>query len=533
MVSPMQTLRHVVAGSDFSEHADAALELGRKHGDTNVQSIALTFKGSALVRKGRWEEGLALFDEATASAVSGELDPKTACDVYCNTIATCRELADYARAAQWTEQADRFMARNDINGYRGACRLHRAELKRLHGSWDEAEQEVLDACKELEDFRLLDITGEAYYELGELRLNMGDIDRAEEAFHRAYGFGKTPQPGLALVQLARGRLDEAGESITRALAPGDEHDGSDQLERARMLPARVEIAIAGDDLETARTALAELDDIAGRFASPSLSAGALTAHGRLELAEARLDAAVRTFDRAWRSWQEIDLPFESARARMLLGVARIEAGDRSTGVLDVKAARSVFERLGARRDLAQADQVLGGETAPATVRVTRTFMFTDIVTSTDLLELIGDQAWEELLRWHDRTLRETFIRHGGQEVRKLGDGFFVSFTQAGPALDCAMAVQQRLASHRREHGFAPWVRIGVHTSEAGHDGDDYSGLGVHLAARVGGAADREEILVSEAARQAAGPGDHVFSSNRRVTVKGIREPVEVHTLEWR
>src|SRR6185436_13299260 len=98
----------------------------------------------------------------------------------------------------------------------------------------------------------------------------------------------------------------------------------------------------------------------------------------------------------------------------------------------------------------------GEATAPtsgrAEERVTRTFMFTDIVTSTDLVGLIGDEAWNELLRWHDRELRAAFARHAGEEANHTGDGFFAAFGRAGDAIDCAVDIQRLLVRHRREHG---------------------------------------------------------------------------------
>jgi class 3 adenylate cyclase len=523
------------------ELADEAIALGRAHGDTDVQSIALAFKGSALVRKGQWAEGVALFDEATASAVSGELDPKTACDVYCNTIASCRLLSDHRRAGEWTEQADRWMARQEIRGYRGACRLHRAELKRLQGSWAEAEQEVKSACTELEEFRLLDVVGEAHYELGELRLHMGDLVAAEESFNRAYEFGRDPQPGLALLLLARGETEEAARAIGQTLSGDGAEPGAgaaqDVLNRTHLLPAQVEIALAGGDLDTARAAVEEMEGIVDGYDNAALRAASLNCRGALQLAERNTAEAVATLGQAWRLWQEIELPYESARARLLLGSARIAAGDDKAGRLDVRSARTVFERLGAAIDLRAADEILGGDDGSRPRghrdRVVMTFMFTDIVTSTDLVGLIGDEAWEELLRWHDRTLRATFAIHGGEEVRHTGDGFFVAFADAGVAADCAVDIQRRLADHRRQHGFAPWVRIGLHTAEATYQAGDYSGKGVHVAARVGGIADREQIVISQTAAAAAGAIRFPLTEPRVVSLKGVTEPLQVSTLEWR
>jgi class 3 adenylate cyclase len=163
-------------------------------------------------------------------------------------------------------------------------------------------------------------------------------------------------------------------------------------------------------------------------------------------------------------------------------------------------------------------------------RVVKTFMFTDIVKSTNLLEALGDQFWEPLLRWHDQTLRSLFVAHQGEEVVTTGDGFFVGFESPDAALACATAIQQKLAEHRREHGFAPQVRIGVHASGATQVGRNFSGKGVHEAARIAALAEGGEILASlETARSAAG---FKFSEARTVTLKGIAEPVETVLVDW-
>ncbi|HEY5578923.1 MAG TPA: hypothetical protein VIL12_04460, partial [Acidimicrobiia bacterium] len=398
-------------------HVDAALALGVKHGNRDVQSLARSIKGIALIYRGEWREGLKLIDEATAAAMAGELNLRAASDIYCNTIAACRSLADYRRAGEWTDEADRWMRRQAVGGYPGICRVHRAELKRLRGLWPEAEQEARHACDELLHFHIMDAVGFAQYEVGEVRLRMGDLVAAEEAFNRAYEYGTDPQPGLALLRLARGEIEEAARSISRSLAGegGDPSAGDQQnfLERVRLLPAQVVISLAAGDLETARKATEELEDIAGRYESVAIQAAALTARGDLLLMEGNSREAVRALGKGWRLWQQIELPFESARARVLLGRAHAAAGDQTSARLDLRAARAVFQRLGAANDLQRVDEILGEEEGLAHVegrRLTKTFMFTDIVTSTDLVGLIGDDAWQELLRWHDRELRSSFVR---------------------------------------------------------------------------------------------------------------------------
>jgi class 3 adenylate cyclase len=173
---------------------------------------------------------------------------------------------------------------------------------------------------------------------------------------------------------------------------------------------------------------------------------------------------------------------------------------------------------------------LRGKTA-AGRRVMKTFMFTDIVKSTNLAEAMGDAAWSELLRWHDETLRSLFVAHKGEEVSSTGDGFFVGFDSPEAALTCAVAIQRRLADHRRQHGFAPEVRIGLHASGAARVGRTFHGKGVHEAARIAGLAAGGEILASKATVGSGAP--YPSSEPRTVTLKGISEPMEIVTIDWR
>jgi class 3 adenylate cyclase len=158
-------------------------------------------------------------------------------------------------------------------------------------------------------------------------------------------------------------------------------------------------------------------------------------------------------------------------------------------------------------------------------------MFTDIVDSTRLVEVLGDDAWGNLLDWHDRTLRQCFHGHNGREINHEGDGFFVSFTDSSDAVECAIAIQRTLADHRREHGFAPQVRIGVHATEAVDLGDDYLGKGVHEAARVGAAAGAGEILVTAAVID-SGTDHFQVRNHRELGLKGLSAAVEVASVDW-
>jgi adenylate cyclase len=170
---------------------------------------------------------------------------------------------------------------------------------------------------------------------------------------------------------------------------------------------------------------------------------------------------------------------------------------------------------------------LRGKDAPR--RVEKTFMFTDIERSTVLVDALGDEAWEGVLRWHDETLRSLFIAHKGEEVVATGDGFFVGFDSPDDALACAVAIQRRFSEQRRTQGFAPKVRIGVHASGATQVGRNFSGKGVHEAARIAALADGDQIVAS---RSTAADGRFAISASRSVTLRGTSEPIEIVAVDW-
>jgi len=172
---------------------------------------------------------------------------------------------------------------------------------------------------------------------------------------------------------------------------------------------------------------------------------------------------------------------------------------------------------------------LRGPAGESSRRVARTFMFTDIVRSTALAEALGDEAWESLLRWHDQTLRALFVAHEGMNVATRGDGFLVTFESPDAGLGCAVAIQRKLSEHRQSHGFAPQVRIGLHTADATQVGQDFLGVGVHEASRIADLAQGGEIVAS---RQTVEGTRFRASSPREARLKGIADTVEVVTIEW-
>ena len=279
-----------------------------------------------------------------------------------------------------------------------------------------------------------------------------------------------------------------------------------------------------------------MESIAATYDTPTLHAAADTARGEVLLAAGDAKAAARILRSGVKRWQDVEAPYEAARARVLLGQAIAIQGDQEGAGLELEAARAAFERLGASSDVSNVDTYILEREADSRStnagRATKTFLFTDIVKSTNLIEAIGDDSWLDLLRWHDQTLRWLFAEHGGAEMDHAGDGFFVAFDDPAAAVSCAVAIQTKLAEHRRMHGFAPQVRVGVHATSASKAGGSYRGKGVHEAARIGSAAEAGEILASRGTLDAV-PGRFAASAPRAVQLKGISEPVEVVAIDWR
>jgi class 3 adenylate cyclase len=501
-----------------------AYELGQRFGDRDTQSLALVGKGRALVKSGDVEQGLALLDEGTTPAVSGQLRPYSAGLAYCMTISACQDVGDYRRAAEWTEVANTWCDRLDVTGFPGACRIHRAEILRLRGDWPGAEAQAVAACEELHEFER-SITAGGYYEIGEIRRRRGDFAAAEEAYGTANELGRNPQPGLALLRLAEGKLDAAVAGVGRTL-----RETQEPLMRLRQLPAQIEIAIAAGDLATARDAADELERIVdaykiGARRAPAFDATVHFASGQIRLAEGDADGAVRCLQISRDEWRAVGAPYETALARMLLGVAFRRSGDEHAATSELEAALATFERLGARLDEERAKELLGR------LQTRRTFVFTDIVDSTKLLETLGNEKWKKLLARHDELLRERIVGSGGEVVKRTGDGFFAAFDNPKAAVEAAVAIQRALDAEV----VAPDVRIGLHTGGAfhtGHDARDYGGEGVHVAARIGATAGPAEILASRETLDGVGTAFRL-SAPRAESLPGFEQPVELVSIDWR
>jgi class 3 adenylate cyclase len=520
----MQAAYAIFAEGDLAralECFEQARDIGERFGDRDLEILGRVGTGRVFVKRGDVEQGLAILDEATA--VCGDLRPLSTVIAYCMTISACHDVGDYRRAAEWTDVANRWCDQRDFSGYPGSCRIHRAELLRLRGQWPEAEEQALAACEELGDFDRL-ITGGGHYEIGEIRRRRGDHAEAEEAYRLADEHGRPPQPGLSLLRLAEGKVDGAASGISRAL-----REVQEPLARVRLLPAQITIAVAAGDLRAARAARDELAEIVDSYKAgqraPAFEALVQFATGEIALAAHDPDTAARALRVARDHWLGIGAPYETAQARLLLGTAFRRQGDDEAATSELEAALATFERLGAKLDEARTKELLGRQQAR------RTFVFTDIVGSTRLLETLGDEKWQRLLARHNALLRERILASGGEVVQQTGDGFFAAFDNTTAAIESTIAIQRALDAEI----VAPDVRIGLHAGGAlagDEETNPYSGAGVHLAARIGAAAGAAEILASRETVAESGTRFRVSEPQAEV-FKGFDRPVDVVRIEWR
>jgi ATP/maltotriose-dependent transcriptional regulator MalT len=340
--------RELAQGSDAEAEAVAreAAAIGERCRDGDLVALARQLEARAQFGQGRSASGLALLDEVMVATTSGELSPLVMGIVYCSAIDTCHQFCALDRAREWTSRLARWCEQQpQLVTFTGLCQIHRAEIMQLCGDWNDAIEEVRQICERLNKGDP-EIFGNACYQQAELFRLRGDVAAAEEAYCRASENGREPQPGLALLRLVQGQPDEAIHAVRRVLSTTRA-----SWQRARLLPAFVEIALAAGRIEEADEASRELDAIAHELGTEILAAMAAHARGEVALAAGDARSASERLRHAFGIWNRAGVPYIAARIRVLLGRAFLVLGDRDGAALEVAAARKVFVQLGATSDL--------------------------------------------------------------------------------------------------------------------------------------------------------------------------------------
>ncbi len=355
VVAMVRTYERFLSGDPETAAAQSALaiELGERLHVLPAVVIGRTAAGRLRILAGDVEEGMGLLDEVAAHLMSGEVDSLTTGMMFCEIICAAQGLGLHDRAREWTDVMDRWRHGAAVGGIHGRCRVHRAELLRLSGPGDLAEQEALRACAELRPYMRREF-GWPLAELGTIRLHRGDLAGAEEAFLAAHEQVWSPEPGLALLRLAQGHVTVAlgliGDAVAHpASTPSKERPPFGDLRLAPLLAAQVEIAVEAGEVEVAAAAAARLDEVARAHAgTAALSASAALAVGRVALLRGETDDAIAACTAAVTAWAELGAPYETACVRLVLGEAHRRAGSEERARLEWEAARSGFGAFGAR-----------------------------------------------------------------------------------------------------------------------------------------------------------------------------------------
>jgi hypothetical protein len=349
--------QHLAAGDLEAAYATVAqaAEIGERCRDADLIACTQLDQGRIRIQQGEIEKGLALLDEVMVAVTAGELSSLVTGLMYCSVIQACQEVYAFGRAREWTAALAQWCEKQpEMVAFAGVCRVHRAEIMQLRGAWQEAIEEA-QRVRELAQGVSRQTAAAALYQQAEVHRLRGEFAAAEEAYRSASQTGLEPQPGFALLRLAQGRVDAAVAAIRRALSAT-----AGRLQRTKLLPAHIDIMLAAGDIEAARDACRELQEIAGDVNTEVLGAMAAHARGAVELAEGDARAALGSLRRAFVVWQQIEAPYVAARVRVLTGLACRALGDHDGGELELDAARAVFAQLGAAPDLARIDSLTRG-----------------------------------------------------------------------------------------------------------------------------------------------------------------------------
>jgi ATP/maltotriose-dependent transcriptional regulator MalT len=404
-----EAFQHAYAGDWPSAYAIAgqAAAIGDRFADVELVTLARNVQGRALIAQGKTVEGMTLLDEIMVAVMADEVSEIVAGSVYCSVIEACQEVFDLRRAQQWTAALTHWCdSQPDLVPFSGHCLVHRAEIMQLHGAWPDALEAAQQARERLLQ-RPQPAVGAAFYQQAELHRLRGEFAQAEAAYQQASRWGREPQPGLARLRLVQGQVDAAAAAIRRVVDAAQ-----DRVARSRLLPAHVEIMLAAGDIDAARATADELSEIADDLDAPLLRALAAQAQGAVLLLEGDARAALAALRPAWTAWQELEVPYEAARARVLIGLACRQLGDEDSAEMELDAAHWIFGRLGAGPDVAHAQSLSGKAAAtPASGLTAREL---------EVLRLVATGKTNRVIAADLFVSEKTVARHVSNIFTKLG-----------------------------------------------------------------------------------------------------------------
>ena len=341
-----QLMSHIMKG-EFGEAfalAPQVTDYGQRFHEPDLVALGLHCEGRLVTFSGKVADGLRLLDEAMVGVLAGEVSPIFAGIVYCSSIEACQEVCDFGRAGEWTRALTIWCdAQPGLVAFTGQCAVHRGQLMRLHGAYEEAVAELEHAAQRYAKQGGHQAVGQASYERGEALRLLGDHDAAEAAYEEAAGYGHPAQPGRALLWLARGRRDAAAAAVHRLLA-----EWQDPVHRSQALPAAVEVLVEVGAAEEAAPLAEQLREIGASFDCTALQASGDYAVAKVALARGDAEVGLAAAREAVGGWNQLSAPYEVARSRVLIGRALRLLGDEESAAGELAAARKSFAELGAR-----------------------------------------------------------------------------------------------------------------------------------------------------------------------------------------
>lgn len=381
-------------------------EIGRvaeRFHDRDLAALATFGEGMCLLEVGEEAAGFARFDDAVAGVGRGEVSPVGAGIILCTVVGAAHTGFDFGRVIRWTKALDDWCRdQPELVAYSGQRHALRAALLLLEGAWDEASAAVELAMSR---FRAGDYRAAfgAPYHFGEVQRLRGAFHSAAESYRRAGETAWEPQPGLALLHLAEGRVALARDEIRRSAA------AADPFTRRRLLPAVVDIEVAAGDPVEARRALTELRALGGDSSTAMFAAAVAFAEATVLLAEGDATKAAAAAQSAADAWNALGIPYETARSRVLAGRALQAVGESSAARSEFDAARAILLELGAHPDL---------ETLPSRAGDRHGGLLTD--RELEVLRLVSTGLTNRAIAEHLSLSEKTVARHLSNIYGKLG-----------------------------------------------------------------------------------------------------------------
>ena len=323
----------------LSTHVRALRDLGERLNTPAVTALSLIIGGIEAILHARTADGYALIDEAILPLLADEVPIEWAGDIYCIVLHHCHKLADLPRMRSWTQSMEQWCGLSGSVPYGGVCDVHRLQVQVYTDDYRLLEDRLGTSSRTLAEVNSW-AAAEGYYQLGEVRRLMGDLDGAARAFEQARTLGKDPQPGEALLACRRGDSAAAWTAIRLALS------GGDRLERMRLLRAAVEIALGRDAVDEAETYCSELEIDAAAFKTPGFLAWAAHARGAVAVRQGRFDEAIAALQEALREYRVQQSRYETAEVYEWMALARRGLGDTGAAAADAATADAIYAELG-------------------------------------------------------------------------------------------------------------------------------------------------------------------------------------------